>query len=138
MRIVSDYACIHSQLLALFHDINQQVGVSPHSALSHSTCPTLCASIASLLSFFIISTGGRFAPLYPIIFIVSYSVCIHGQFVAIFYDLNQQVDVLPTLPCHTYRVCFFFVCFHSQHVALSHDITQQVDISGCGQRSCVC
>ena len=31
------------------------------------------------------------------------------QHVALFHDLNQQVDVLPTLPCHTYRVLPFFM-----------------------------
>lgn len=89
-------------------------------------CPTCCPFSWPQ------STGGCFAHS-----TMSYLSC-----VALFYDLSQHVDVLPTLPCHTYRVFFlhffYFVCVHSQHVALSHDITQQVDISGCGQRSCVC
>ena len=135
---VSYSVCIHSQLVVLFHNINRW-----------TFCPSLPYHIYRVL--FCVhpwpvcchyswpqSTGGCFVPLYPVILIVFYFVCVHSQHVALSHDLNQQVDVLPTLPCHTYRVCFFFVCFHSQHVALSHDITQQVDISGCGQRSCVC
>lgn len=46
-----------SQLVTMFRDINPQVGLLPHSTLSHLTCLILCASIADLLPCFMISVN---------------------------------------------------------------------------------